>query len=234
MLQLFFHHTRTGDWNEHENETKIGIVIYSGGTFPVFIAGSSFKDLGNVAGKEKIEALREQGFIKGVSSGQFLPGQEMTAAQGIQLISNAMGLSLAAIDFTEGPYAEDTFDHVKDGQWYTDAFLATYYNGVEIPVTIEPGQELTKEEFTFYLMQAMEKKGQLPMINILLRKITDEAEINPLYQGSIQRSLALDINTLNGEGGLDPKQPITRAEAAVMTYNAVSFLQSLDSGTPAQ
>jgi hypothetical protein len=208
------------------------LSLFSGAALQA--AGSSFTDLGNIEGKEKIEALKDQGFIKGVSSDKFLPDQEMTAAQGLQLISNAMGLSLAAIDFPSGPNAEGTFAHVKDGQWYTDAFLATYYNGVEIPVDIKPGQELTREEFTFYLMQAMEKKGQLPMINILPRKITDEAEINPLYQGAIQRSLALDINTLNGEEEFAPKQPITRVEAAVMTYNAVSFLQSHNNGTPGQ
>lgn len=208
------------------------LSLFSGAALQA--AGSSFTDLGNIEGKEKIEALKEQGFIKGVSSDKFLPDQEMTAAQGFQLISNAMELSLAATDFPKGPHAEGTFEHVKDGQWYTDAFLATYYNGVEVPVDIEPGQDLTREEFTFYLMQAMEKKGQLPMINIVPKEISDETDINPLYQGAIQRSLALDINTLNGEGGFAPKQPITRAEAAVMTYNAVSFLQSLKSGTPVQ
>ncbi|MDP4098370.1 S-layer homology domain-containing protein [Paenibacillus sp. P96] len=209
--------------------TVLSVSLWSGATLQA--AGSSFADLGNIAGKEKIEALKEKGFIKGVSADQFLPQQEMTAAQGVQLISNAMGLSLAAIDFTSGPYAKDTFDHVEDGKWYTDAFLATYYNGIEIPVEIDPNKELTREEFTHYLTQAMEKQGHLPMIKIIPQKITDEADINPSYQGSIQRSLVWGINTLNGEGGFDPKQSITRADAAVMTYNAVSFLQSRDGST---
>lgn len=69
----------------------------------MFAAGSSFKDIGSISGKDKIDTLKEQGRIKGISDTQFLPGAIVSAAQGVQFISGGLQLSLAAIDFNKAP-----------------------------------------------------------------------------------------------------------------------------------
>ncbi|WP_179032876.1 S-layer homology domain-containing protein [Paenibacillus kribbensis] len=205
--------------------TAVAILSFSIGD-PLFAADSQFKDLDNVSGKEKIISLKDQGLLKGVSDTQFLPSSKVTAAQGVQLISGAFRFSLIAIDFIKAPQASDLFTHVKDTAWYADAFINAHYNGVDIPKDIDPAKALTKEEFTHMLIQGIEKAGVLPMIKIAPVNISDDSELEPAYQGSIQRSLVYKVNTLDATGKFHPKSKITRAEAAVMLYNALEYLNT--------
>lgn len=191
---------------------------------PLFAAGGTFKDIDNVTGKDKINSLKSKGLIKGLSDTRFLPGSIVTNAQAVQFISGGMQLSLAAIDFNKAPVASAIFSKVKDNAWYAEAFINAYYNGVEIPADIDPSKPVTKELFTSLLIQGMEKAGNLPMINIVPAKIADEEQMKPSYQGSIQRSLKYNVNALDAKGNFNPKSEITRAEAAVMLYNALEYL----------
>lgn len=192
----------------------------------IFAADSSFQDIGSISGKDKINSLKEQGLVKGISDTKFLPGAKVTAAQGIQFISGGLQLSLAAIDFNKAPLASDTFTKVKDNAWYAEAFINAHYNGIEIPKDVDPSKPITKELFTNLLVQGMEKVGNLPMIKLVPADIADEDALEPSYQGSIQRSLLYKINTLDASGKFNPKSQITRAEAAVMLYNALEYLKN--------
>ncbi|MEC0181550.1 S-layer homology domain-containing protein [Paenibacillus peoriae] len=205
--------------------TTVAILSFSVGG-QLSAAGSQFKDLGNVSGKEKVISLKDRGLLKGVSDTQFLPSSKVTAAQGIQLISSGLQLSLAAIDFIKAPQASELFPHVRDTAWYAEAFINAHYNGVDIPKDINPAKALTKEEFTHMLIQGMEKAGVLPMIKIAPANMADASELEPSYQGSIQRSLVYKVNTLDATGKFHPKSEITRAEAAVMLYNALEYLNT--------
>jgi hypothetical protein len=192
----------------------------------IFAAGSSFKDIDNVTGKDKINSLKQQGLIKGISDTQFLPASTVTTAQGVQFISGGLKLSLAAIDFNKAPLASAVFSKVKDNAWYAEAFVNAHYNNVDIPADIDPAGLITKELFTSMLIQAVEKVGNLPMINIVPADIADADALEPSYQGSIQRSLKYNINTLDADGKFNPKSKLTRAEAAIMLYNALEYLNS--------
>lgn len=205
--------------------TAAALLTFSAGG-SILAAGSSFKDIGDVTGKDKIISLKEQGLIKGISDTRFLPASKVTTAQGVQFISSGLQLSLAAIDFNKAPLASDIFSNVKDNAWYTEAFINAHYNGVDIPADIDPAKPITKELFTNLLIQGLEKAGNLPMINIVPADIADEAAMEPSYQGSIQRSLKYNINSLDADGKFHPKSELTRAEAAVMLYNALEYLNS--------
>lgn len=189
-------------------------------------AGGSFKDIDTISGKEKINSLKEQGLIKGISDTQFIPSGKVTTAQGVQFISGGLQLSLAAIDFNKAPLASATFTKVKDTAWYAEAFVNAHYNNIKIPVNIDPSKPITKELFTNLLVQGVEKAGNLPMINLVPVDIADAASMDPSYQGSIQRSLKYKINTLEAKDQFRPKSELTRAEAAVMLYNALDYLNS--------
>ncbi|MEC0168522.1 S-layer homology domain-containing protein [Paenibacillus graminis] len=199
---------------------------------PIFAADSSFKDINNVTGKDKINSLKEQGLIKGISDTQFLPGSKVTTAQGVQFIAGGLQLSLAAIDFNKAPLASGTFSKVKDNAWYAEAFVNAHYNGIEIAADIDPSKPMTKELFTNLLVQGIEKVGNLPMINIVPADIADAGALEPSFQGSIQRSLKYNINALDANGKFNPKKEITRAEAAVMLYNALDYLKSKTDTAP--
>lgn len=205
--------------------TTVSILSFTLGG-QIFANGSSFKDLTNVNGSEKIISLKDQGLIKGVTDSQFLPQNLMTAGQGIQFISGGLQLSLAAIDFNIAPVASDIFKKVKDNAWYAEAFVNAHYNGVDIPKDIDPSKTMTKELFTSLLVQGVETAGNLPMIKINPVAITDDSQLTPSYQGSVQRSLIYKINTLDADGKFNPKSELSRAEAAVMLFNALEYLKS--------
>ncbi|MEK5236870.1 S-layer homology domain-containing protein [Paenibacillus sp. FSL L8-0470] len=210
--------------------TTVSLLSFSLGG-QMFAAGGSFKDIDNVAGKSKINSLKEQGLIKGISDTQFLPGAKVTTAQGVQFITGGLQLSLAAIDFNKAPLASAIFSKVKDKAWYAEAFVNAHYNQVDIPADIDPSKLITKEMFTNLLVQGVEKVGNLPLINIVPADIADEAALEPSYQGSIQRSLKYKINTLDANGKFNPKSELTRAEAAIMLYNALEYLNSVNNAS---
>ncbi|MBP2112419.1 S-layer homology domain-containing protein [Paenibacillus silagei] len=209
--------------------TAVTLLSFSLGG-QIFAAGSSFKDIGQVTGKDKINSLKEQGLIKGISDTQFLPASTVTTAQGIQFISGGLQLSLAAIDFNKAPQASALFSKVKDNAWYAEAFINAHYNGVNIPANIDPAKPITKELYTSMLVQAVEKAGNLPMINLVPVELTDADALDPSYQGSIQRALKYKITALDASGKFNPKSTITRAEAAVMLYNTLDYLKSVSDG----
>ncbi|MNN47402.1 hypothetical protein D3C81_1618200 [compost metagenome] len=88
---------------------------------------------------------------------------------------------------------------------------------------MDPSQTLTKEEYTFYLQQALEKSKQYPLINLVPAAISDEAELNPGYQGAVQRSLKFGITSLDADGKFHPKEKIKQEEAAAMLDKAVAY-----------
>ncbi|WP_145151993.1 S-layer homology domain-containing protein [Paenibacillus xylanexedens] len=193
---------------------------------PIHAAQTQFTDIQGIAGADKIESLHQDGFIKGVSDSLFKPELELNTAQGIQLIADGLNLNLDTIRFIKMPVPSDYFSAVKDGVWYSDAFIRAQFNGIQMSQDIDPSKGLTREQYTLFLMQGIEAKGGLPMIKIQPVDIADEQELTPEYQGAIQRSLVLKINELDADGNFHPKQTITRAEAAVMMYNAIEYLES--------
>jgi hypothetical protein len=54
----------------------------------------SLTDLAHVTAKDKIISLQNGGYIHGVTNELFVPNATITAAQGVQLIVNALGLNL--------------------------------------------------------------------------------------------------------------------------------------------
>jgi len=159
-----------------------------------------------------------------MKEGYFAPREEITAAEGVTLIVNALkdklGLELVKL---AGP--SSYFPKVADNAWYAYAFSAAHYKGIDILKDIDPNRPLTKEEFLFFLQQGIEATGGYPLIKIFIN-IADEADLNPLYQGAIQRSLIMQISQLDADGKFYPKTVLDRSEAAAYAYNAISFVQS--------
>lgn len=205
--------------------TVASILSFSFGG-PLFAAAKDFADIDKTAGKEKIVALHDQGIIEGITTTEFRPELKLSNAQGVQLITRGLKLNLEAIDFVKIPLASDLFSNIKDNAWFSEAFINAFYNEINLPKDIAPSKPMTKEQFTYFLIQGVEKVGNLPMAKLVPANITDATNITVSYQGAIQRSLTWKINTLNSEGKFNPTSEISRAEAAVMLYNAIEFLNN--------
>lgn len=116
--------------------------------------------------------------------------------------------------------------NVKAGAWFAPAFLTVTNHGIALPADIQPSEGMTREAFTQYLIETVEKKGNLPMINLVPKDIADDSKMTPEYQGAIQRALAWGIADLDSSGNFRPQDQVTRSEAAVMVYNALEFLKT--------
>ena len=191
-----------------------------------FAAESSFGDLEGTALKMKIETLQAKGYVKGTGDHQFAPDATLTTAQGIQLIVNALNLSLAHITFMKAPEADDYFVNADNQAWYAEALTIAANNGMDLPRDLVPDQVWTREAFIHHLMLAMEKHSNLPLIKIVPVSFKDEEQLTAAYQGSIQRALVLKIATLDANGNFNPESKISRAEAAGLIYNALRYMES--------
>lgn len=188
-------------------------------------ASIPFTDLGDVGTKDKILALQEEGYVKGIDDGIFAPNRTMTAAEGIQLIVNALELNLDLVRFIKEPKATDYFIMSDDDAWYADALIIAAVNGLEFSTDINPSQEWTREEFTYHLIQAIEAHRNLPMIKLIGMNIADEDQLSVGYSGAIQRALVYGVTKLDAEGKFNPKAAISRADAAEQIYNALEYIK---------
>ncbi len=189
---------------------------------------TSFKDLKDVAGQEKIQSLQEKGIIKGVSANAFAPNASVTQAQAVQFISNGLGLSTAELgDPNPNRTAHDLFPAVKNDAWYAQAFLDTANSGASIPSNVDPAAKITREDYVDYLIDALKTAGNLPMINIVAPDIADQDSFDIEKLGSTQLAIALKIAPLGADKKFHPQKEITRAEAAVILYNAIDYMNQL-------
>lgn len=193
-----------------------------------FAAANPFTDINDIHSKDKIVELYDQGVIKGTGNGLFHPDGTLTAAQGVQMIVNAFDISLASIDFIKAPLAADWFQKADDKAWYADAFIRAGANDIGLPADLDPNALWTKEDFTYYLIMAMESHYNMPMINMMYIEVADESDMTIEYQGAVQRSMKYNITALDQDQKFYPKKPLTRAEAAEMIYDGRALVTEMN------
>ncbi|AOZ93041.1 S-layer homology domain-containing protein [Paenibacillus crassostreae] len=191
-----------------------------------FAATQPFSDLSHVDAPEKIISLYEKGIVQGVTSHQFFPLAPLTAAQGIQLIVNTFDLNLDFVKFAKDPKATDYYALANNDAWYADTLIIATVNKIDLPTDLDPNEQWTRQEFTYHLVQAMERHGNLPMINLLPVKVSDESALTIEYSGSIQRALSYGLVKLDAEQNFHPQAVISRADATEQIYNALEYLQA--------
>jgi hypothetical protein len=191
------------------------------------VAGQAwaFSDTKSSKNEAKINALQEAGVLTGVGNDKFNPSGNLTYASGVSMLVKGLDVSLARFHFIKAPQASDYYTNVKDGAWYSDAFIIAQVNGLEIPKDVKPEQTMTREQFAHHLFRAVEANNQhvYPMI---FTEIKDAKDINKAYEDSIQKLLASKIITLDGNQQFHPKAVITRGEAAGWLYDAREFVKS--------
>ncbi|MFM1651161.1 S-layer homology domain-containing protein [Brevibacillus sp. B_LB10_24] len=175
-----------------------------------------------------ITSLAERGIVNGVGAGHFVPQEKITYAESIQLLVKAFDLNLAAVSFIKAPAASDFFTKVPNDAWYAEAFISAKVNGLEIPEDIDPNSTITREQFADLLIQALELKGDVPIVHVMMLVVfADGDEIDPSYSGRIQRLVLYKIMTPGEDNKFYPKRELTRGEASLWVYNALQLKESL-------
>ncbi|MBM7567037.1 S-layer homology domain-containing protein [Paenibacillus sacheonensis] len=185
-----------------------------------------FTDLEGVASKDKIIALQESGDVRGISDERYFPNATITAAQGIQLIVNALDLNIDTIRFFKEPKATDYYSKADDNAWYAKTLIIAANNGLDLPKDLNPDQTWTREAFTRQLMHAIETHVGLPVVKIRPDRIADTDKFANGVDSVILSAVVLNIAKLDDKNNFLPTQPITRAEAGEEIYDALAYLNA--------
>lgn len=186
---------------------------------------SAFSDIKGIKGEKHIIQLKDRGVVKGNASNKeaFHPQDKLSYAQAAVLLDEGFQLSLAAFLFIKQPLASDYYEKVKDDQWYSQAFVDGFYNGVVFDKGINPNSPITREEFATQLMKQVDSKVDYALIKMYV-DYKDVEEGKEEYRGEIQKLLLLKFAELDKNGKFNPSKPITREEAAIWLDKALTFV----------
>jgi len=185
----------------------------------------AFNDLDSRADKDILLTMKDKGLISGADGKHFNPEGKLTNAEGIQLIVKGFDLNIDNLRFIKEPKASDYFKNVSDDAWYAQTFIIAQFN-LQLPQDMSPNAVMTREEFAHYLFTGMMTKGEFAFIELYML-INDEDQVNADYMNAIQKLLITKVIELDKDSNLHPKSPITRAEAAVLTYKAMDVVKNL-------
>jgi len=198
--------------------------------FTTLLAGSigvssvfAFQDLDS-GNKDAVLSLKDRGVVSGVDKEHFAPKSKISYAESIHLIVKAFKLNMDNLRFIKEPVASDIYTTIPNDAWYANDFIIAHYNGLEIPKDVNPASVMTREEFGYLLVTALEKQGNYPLIKLYI-SIEDNDSIKPEYQGALQRLLLYKITELDKDGRFNPKGELTRGQAAVWVHRALSFVE---------
>lgn len=193
-------------------------------------AAFAFDDLPEGKDRDKIRSLQERGIVNGYGT-TFMAGKKLSNAEGVHLIVKAMDLSLAAFLFIKEPLASDSFDRVPNDAWYAQSYVIAAVNGLNLPRDINPEADMTREAFAHYLLSALLIKGDYPFTKMLVH-VADEADVNPDYRYSLQLLLNARIAELDQTSKFNPKETVTRRDAALLVYNTLEFMKAHEEPVP--
>ncbi|HEY0827596.1 MAG TPA: S-layer homology domain-containing protein [Bacilli bacterium] len=203
----------------------IMLVISALLLFTVGYTVLAFSDTQSAKNGDKIDALKDDGIIAGIGNDKFNPKGKLTYAAGISMIVKGLDVSLARFSFIKEPLASDYYTYVKDGQWYSNAFVIANVNGLDVPKDVKPEQIMTREQFAHHLFRAVEANNQHAYPEIFI-EIKDEAQISKPYKDSIQKLLISKIVSLDSDQQFQPQTEMIRGEAAGWVYEARAFVHN--------
>lgn len=181
---------------------------------------ASFKDIDTHWAKDQIIEMAAAGVINGMDDTTFAPEQKITRAQFIKLIVATAGLE------TKDAYAGVATD-VK-GDWSENFVAAAEKAGLidasfVVDGKLNPGANITREEMASLVarvatLKKVEMTGTAPTF-------PDADTISDWAKADV--TVAAQLGIVNGmDGGLfAPKEPATRAQAAVMMSRLLAQLK---------
>ena len=170
---------------------------------PVQVMAAPASDIAGHWAEAVITEWQEQGLIKGYEDGTFKPGNNITRAEFVTIMNNALGYEDAAtLDFTD----------VAAGNWYysavAKAVAAGYVSGYE-DGTFKPNNTITRAEAAVMIANAMGLGDRGSVAD----DFTDAADIPGWAKGSIGAIVEAEYMSGYPDGSFGARKSITRAEA---------------------
>ena len=174
----------------------------------------SFDDIEDVQwAAEAINALKKEGIVNGVSENTFAPGNPVKREEFVKMLTAGLRLT--------GVGADVSMNDVSENDWFYSAVAAAVRAGIvkgNNSGGFGTGENITREDMAVMLHRALAAKG-MTVEKIRAVKFADADEIADYAQEAVE--VMAEAGVLSGMGGnyFAPKNPLTRAEAAVALYN---------------
>ena len=176
-----------------------------------------FSDIATVSwAEEAITALKDKKIVSGVSETEYQPQRSVTRAEFVAFIARAFNLN------TKG---EMSFDDVNNNDWFYDVVNCAYSAGIVSGdgKNFLPNNEIKREDAAVILSNVL-KGYSIPEDE--KAEFADNQNISVYAQESVKELAAKNI--LNGSDGFfNPKNSLTRAEAAVLIYKVMTAINIL-------
>ncbi|MBD3921600.1 endo-1,4-beta-xylanase [Paenibacillus sp. PR3] len=181
---------------------------------------SAFQDVNNVPwAVESIQALEARGIVAGVKTGAFAPNNQVTRAEFIQMLINALDLN--------SDKATSTFTDVKEGAWYYQAIASAQQLGIvngKANGSYGINDAISRQEMAVMLYRAAAKANiELPnTVNEI--QFADDSSISSYAAQAIKALQQAGIVKGMENGRFAPASNATRAQAAVIIYGLFKLM----------
>lgn len=174
-----------------------------------------FTDIADVAwAQEAINELYKKGVINGTSEGIYSPHKDVTRAEFVKLILNALGITASG---------ECSYEDVSADHWAYKYIAAASNAGIVQGAdgSFNPESSITRQDMTVIIRRALEfKASSLKSVRELVQ-FADEADISDYAADAVANLYTAGIINGRGDGIFAPKATATRAEAAKMIYEVI-------------
>ncbi len=195
--------------------TLLGCMIFSASAASV----TDFKDLNeNADYYEAVTWAIDNGYMSGMSATVFSPNTTLTRAQFATLMAGFDGADLNAYK------GKKVFDDVKTSAWYATTAAWAFENGIMSGTgnnKFSPNTVITREQIAMLVQNYVKYKG------IYLEKVTPEVRLldrgskraSSWAKASVDYAYKCDYMQLDEFGCFNPKNKVTRSEAAIILYS---------------
>ncbi|MCR8657026.1 endo-alpha-N-acetylgalactosaminidase family protein [Paenibacillus endoradicis] len=181
-----------------------------------------FEDTVNHWANEEISALASKGIIMGKTDQKFAPNMTINRSEIAAMLTRAFGLEASG---------STSFKDVVEDKWYSDSVIAAteagLFKGYEGNL-FGPTNLLTRQEMAVIIVRALEMKGKLPVgsdnIDKTLAKYKDADQAAVWSKQAFAISIELGLIQGTPDMKLNPKENLTRAEAAVLLSRLLKYL----------
>lgn len=182
----------------------------------------AFTDLAGHWANDAIGELVASGFVGGKGEGRFAPGEQITRAEFVSMLSRSLNL-------TPGTGSEASFSDVSEDAWYADSVKAALAAGLVSGYadgTFKPGEPVSRQELAAILAAAIQSQGlTLPSELSALDKFADSEAISAWARSAVAQLAGAEIIQGTPDHSFVPQALATRAEAAVMLHKTLQALK---------
>ena len=203
-------------------QPEVGALTFRPEHFSLYTAAyvnSTFQDLQSVDwAKEAIEGLAARGIVQGTGDGLFQPGRNVTRAEFVALLMNALDWQDAA--------ADSTFQDIRKDQWYYSAIAGAQQRGIvegKPDHTFSPDESITRQDMAVMLQRALQVKKLQPAVTHNSVVFPDQASISSYAEEAIRNLGQYGIVEGMENGAFAPYLQANRAQAAVMMFRVLQI-----------